>query len=40
MIRNVNRLCDELRPHAGDLVDALRVPDCVLPEFGPNGIEG
>lgn len=40
VIRNVNRLCEELRPKAGDLVDALRVPDCVLPEFGPDGIVG
>ncbi|MBK5231624.1 MAG: acyl-CoA dehydrogenase family protein [Thermoleophilia bacterium] len=40
VIRNVNTLCDELRPHAGDLVDAWRVPDCVLPEFGPDGIIG
>ena len=39
-IRLVNRLCQELRPHAGDLVEALRVPDAVLPEFGPNGIVG
>ncbi len=38
VIRNVNRLCDELHPHAIDLVAALRVPDAVLPEFGPNGI--
>jgi len=35
VIRNVNRLCEELRPHAGNLVEALRVPDSVLPEFGP-----
>jgi len=40
VIRNVNSLCDELRPHAGDLVDALRVPECVLPEFGPGGLRG
>lgn len=39
VIRNVNRLCDELRPHAGTLVDALRVPDAVLPRFGPGGID-
>ncbi len=38
--RNVNALVDELRPQAGVLVDALRVPDCVLPEFGPDGIVG
>ncbi len=38
VIRNVNRLCDELHPHAIDLVAALRVPDAVLPTFGPNGI--
>jgi acyl-CoA oxidase len=38
--RNVNVLVDELRPQAGVLVDALRVPDCVLPEFGPDGIIG
>ena len=37
-IRMVNRLCEELRPHAGELAEALRVPDAVLPEFGPNGI--
>ena len=35
VIRNVNRPCEELRPHAGNLVEALRVPDSVLPEFGP-----
>ena len=40
VIRNVNTLCDELRPHAGDLVEALRVPACALPEFGPSGIKG
>ena len=40
VIRNVNALCEELRPHAEDLVEALRVPDCVLPEFGPGGIVG
>ncbi len=40
VIRNVNALCDELRPQACDLIDALRVPDCVLPEFGPGGIVG
>ena len=39
VIRNVNALCEELRPHAEDLVTALRVPDCVLPEFGPGGIQ-
>ncbi|MGK2932727.1 MAG: acyl-CoA dehydrogenase family protein [Solirubrobacterales bacterium] len=38
--RNLNSLCEELRPHAGDLVSAWRVPDCVLPEFGPGGIVG
>jgi acyl-CoA oxidase len=38
VIRGVNRLCDELRPHAAELVAALRVPDSVLPEFGPHGI--
>ncbi len=38
--RNVNLLCEELRPHAVDLVTALGVPDCVLPEFGPGGIVG
>lgn len=38
--RNLNALCEELRPHAGDLIDAWRVPDCVLPEFGPAGIIG
>jgi acyl-CoA oxidase len=37
-IRMVNRLCGELRPHAFELAQALRVPDAVLPEFGPNGI--
>jgi acyl-CoA oxidase len=40
VIRNVNALCEELSPHAGDLVDALRVPECVLPEFGPGGLVG
>ena len=40
VIRNVNTICDELRPHAGDLVEALRVPECVLPEFGPGGLKG
>ena len=40
VIRLVNRLCDELRPHAGELAEALRVPDAVMPEFGPNGIVG
>ncbi|MGB0121015.1 MAG: acyl-CoA dehydrogenase [Solirubrobacterales bacterium] len=40
VIRNVNALCDELRPHAGDLVEALRVPECVMPEFGPGGLRG
>ncbi len=38
VIRGVNRLCDEIRPHAAELVEALRVPDSVLPEFGPGGI--
>jgi acyl-CoA oxidase len=38
--RSVNRLCEELRPHAADLVAALRVPAAVLPEFGPDGIVG
>jgi len=38
--RNLNALCEELRPHAVDLAAAWRVPDCVLPEFGPEGIVG
>lgn len=38
--RAVNRLCGELRPVAGELIEALRVPDAVLPEFGPGGIVG
>jgi acyl-CoA oxidase len=38
--RNVNLICDELRPRAVELVTALAVPDCVLPEFGPDGIVG
>jgi len=38
--RNLNSLCEELRPHAVDLAAAWRVPDCVLPEFGPDGIVG
>jgi acyl-CoA oxidase len=40
VIRNVNTLVDELRPQVGVLVDAMRVPDCVLPEFGPDGLRG
>jgi acyl-CoA oxidase len=40
VIRSVNRLCEELRPHAAELVDALRVPPALLPEFGPDGIVG
>jgi len=40
VIRNVNSICEEIRPQAGALVEALRVPDCVLPEFGPNGLAG
>ena len=40
VIRNVNSLCGELRPHAGELIDAIRVPECCLPEFGPRGIAG
>ncbi len=40
VIRSVNRLCDELRPHAEDLVTALRVPDWAQPEYGPNGLVG
>ncbi len=38
--RNLNTICEELRPHAGDLVDAWRVPSCALPDFGPGGIVG
>jgi acyl-CoA oxidase len=34
VIRSVNRLCGELRPHAADLVDALAVPDAVLGPIG------
>jgi acyl-CoA oxidase len=34
VIRSVNRLCGELRPHAGALVDALGVPDSVLGPIG------
>ncbi len=40
VIRNVNKLCEELRPHAADLVAALRVPEAVLPEFGEHGLVG
>ncbi|MGK2956076.1 MAG: acyl-CoA dehydrogenase family protein [Solirubrobacterales bacterium] len=40
VIRNVNALCEVLRPHAGELVDAWRVPEVVLPGFGPGGIKG
>lgn len=38
--RNLGAICEELRPHAGDLVDAWRVPECALPDFGPGGIVG
>jgi acyl-CoA oxidase len=34
VIRSVNRLCGELRPYAGELVDALGVPDSVLGPIG------
>jgi acyl-CoA oxidase len=40
VLRSVNRLCDELRPHAGDLVAGLRVPEWAQPEFGPQGLVG
>lgn len=39
VIRNVNKLCSELRPDVGAFATALRVPDAVLPKFGPGGIE-
>jgi acyl-CoA oxidase len=30
IVRLVNALCDEIRPWAGDLVDAFGIPDQVL----------
>jgi acyl-CoA oxidase len=36
--RTLNRLCAELRPHAGALVDAFGIPDAVL--SAPIGLDG
>ena len=34
VIQSVNRLCEALRPHAGELVEAFGVPEPALPDVG------